>query len=104
MVGGRRETRRAREEAVALALLTVPAQVVLDVLTLVVGLAGLLLCTGGALHCLRRDRPLAGLGLLLAGPLVAVAAQVLGPAPVAAALALAVPLGLTVRPPHPEER
>ena len=44
-----------------------PTEVVLTTAGAAVGLVALLLCTGAAVHCLRHDRPLAGLGLLLAG-------------------------------------
>jgi hypothetical protein len=62
----------------------------------------MLLCTGAGVRCLRRDRPLAGLGLLFAGPAVLVAAQVVGAVQVAVALAV-VPLGLVVRSTAPSD-
>jgi hypothetical protein len=48
-------------------------------------------------RCLRRDRPLVGLALLLAGPTVLLAAQVVGPVQIAVALAVALPMGAAVR-------
>jgi len=63
----------------------------------VVGLVAVLLCLAAAAHCLRHDHPLAGIGLLLAGPALLLAAQVVGPVQVAVALAVVVPVGALVR-------
>jgi hypothetical protein len=74
-----------------------PTEVVLTTAGAAVGLVALLLCTGAAVHCLRRDRPLAGLGLLLAAPAVLLAAQVVGALQIAVALAVVLPVGAAVR-------
>lgn len=76
---------------------TIPPDVVLTAAGAALGLVAALLCTAAALHCLRRDRPLVGLALLLAGPTVLLSAQVVGAVQVAVALAVVLPVGAAVR-------
>ncbi|MCO1660221.1 hypothetical protein [Pseudonocardia humida] len=74
-----------------------PTEITLSVAGAAVGLVAMLLCLAAALHCLRRDRPMAGLGLLFTGPALLLAAQVVGPVQVAVALAVVVPVGAVAR-------